>query len=485
MAVAALPARAADSFGLGSRNAALGGAVSATANDGHAAWYNPAALALFERGGAGVSYVTMMPQVEATLVDPGSLGRIGSYQVASGGALSADLTRKQLDQSFATASDLDRYSGVLLSFSFPLKLFIPSLPLRLVAGGDALIPADGRRLASFSGSTASSPFFPTWNTPFNQARINFALGAELWEGRFLVGAGAAVHSRVEGEVVTLNPVASYDPDNPEGNPPSPSTAQTTQNLGLAASAIAGLLVKPSPAWAFSFVYHGEEETSIALDVQATMELDLGKPIRIEVPYVMSGDFSYHPPRIVAGAAFSPIPRLTLSADAEVGFWSRFADHVQVIEMKVSPDALAEGDTLYLDDLGGSYRVAAESAPGMRVQDTIAPRAGVEYAFPSGLALRGGWSMRPAPLEENQGHANMFLDNTWHSASAGVGIPLSSPEGGVETWLNIHAQGVYLIPRYQFVGRTGSDGTPYARGLAYTEGFMAGFGIELSARLHSP
>jgi len=498
---------AADLFGLGSRDAALVGATSTVCDDGSAAWYNPAALGTLGRGQLSLFYVTMFPGgVEATITDYGSLGRIPSYQLSDeSGALSEELTRDSISKAVHDAAELDRFAAIGVNFNLRFQSLFPRLPFRLNLGGNLLIPIHTSvsstfpwidftwNLATFKAHTTDQPFFATWNPPFNQARINIGLGSEIWKEYLWLGIGAAIHSKVKGAVVTLTPVASYDPENPEHNQPTASQASTTQSLGLDAALTAGLLGRPVNVGGHqglvSFVYHAEEETAVDLDIDATMELDLGEPIRMEVPYIMAGSFAYRPHRLVAGLAYRFKERLTISADLELAFWSRFSDHFQVLEMQVSPDVLEEGNTLYLEDLGGDFRVKTDSKPWVHSRNTFNPKVGIEYTFDFGLAARLGYGYRQSPLEPDQRHMNMFLDNNWHTIGFGLGYQLSgrpasgdagsSGDSGPDATIGAHFQCIILEPRYNNVGRIGEEGDAIAKGIVLTEGYIAGFGLEIN------
>jgi hypothetical protein len=487
-------ATAADLFGLGSRDAALVGAVSTICQDGSASWYNPAALSLSDQGQMSLVYIGMWPRVSAQMTDYGSLGRIPTYQVEDeSGKLSEAMSKGAVRDAVDEAADLERFSAIGVNFNLRFHSLFPRLPFRLNLGANLLIPIEASSggltwiLAKFEAHNADQPFFPTWNAPFNQARINLALSAELWKKRLWLGAGAAIHSKVKGAVTTVTPVASYDAENPAKNPPAASQASTTQRLGLDAAATVGILGRPlnrnGHEGLISFVYHAQEETAVDLDIDARMELDLGDPIRMEIPYIMAGSFAYRPHRLLGGLAYRYKGTLTLTVELQYAFWSKFEDHFQVLEMEVPAEYLEEGNTLYLDDLGGMYRVKTEAKPWIYLRDTWEPRIGFEYAFPFGLALRLGYAYRQSPLEPDQRHMNMFLDNNWHVVGAGLGYRAvgKADRPGPQLVINAHFQGLFLEPRYNYVGRRGEDDQPVARGIVHTEGFIAGFGLEIDAR----
>jgi long-subunit fatty acid transport protein len=478
-----LSVRAADLFGLGSRNAALAGATSAVCDDGAASWYNPALLAATDAGGLTLYYVSMFPSVQAKVHDYGSLGNIEYYQgYDENGLLSSTATTDRIDALYRRAAELARFSGLGINFSVRFHELFDKLPFALVFGGSALIPQDGRNLASFSAQTVDQPFFPSWNTPFNQLRMNLGLGAEVWPGHLWLGAGFSVHSKVEGAVDTFTPLASYDPGNPDHNRPDPSAAGTTQSLGLRISPSAGLLYSPASWGRLSVVFHGEEHTTINLKARATMVLDLGEPLVMEVPYEMTGTFAYRPHRIVAGLAYLLGESLTVTAELEFGMWKNFADKLQILTMRVSDDALQGDDTIYLEDLAGDFRVASEDSPPIKLQQTWNPRVGAEYKFPCGFAARLGYGYRMSPLVGDQNHLNSFLDNNWHTLAAGIGFDfLARKKTGKSLAINAHFQGLILEPRYQAIGKADANGDSIAGGYVRTEGFISGFGVELSSR----
>ena len=151
-------------------------------------------------------------------------------------------------------------------------------------------------------------------------------------------------------------------------------------------------------------------------------------------------------------------------------------------MRVSKDALQGDDTIYLEDLAGDFRVATEETPPIKLQQTWNPRVGAEYKFPCGFAARVGYGYRMSPLVGDQGHLNAFMDNNWHTLGAGIGFDfLARKKTGKSMAINAHFQGLFLEPRYQAIGKADADGASIAGGYVHTEGFISGFGVELSSR----
>jgi hypothetical protein len=473
------PAQATEFFGLGSRNASMAGSVSTVCTDGYAARLNPSLLGMLDVPSLNLGYAGMVPALQSKVEDPGSLGWISAYRAGQEDNPNQAATLDAVKSAFNGAGDIDYYSGVSFSFVLPLRRLIPSLPFRMGMGGAFVIPQGGSMLAGFTSRSPDAPFYPTLGAPFNLARIQFGLGAELLKERLWLGAGLAVHSRAEGEVLTLTPIASHGGGGSGSNPPTPSQAETTQNLKLDITPTVGLTVQPVTWLRGAFVWHGEEETSIHMGIEATMELNLGSPVRIELPYVMSGSFAYKPHRFVGGLAFVPDDKLTLTAEVQFGLWERFADHLQVLYFSVDEAALEEDGTVYVEDLGSDFAVDAVRRPGLQSRNTLTPRFGVEYRLDS-LDLRAGYAYRPAPLAENQEHTNLLLDNSWHHITAGAGVYLKpkSKESSLQVLFNVHGEALVLNPRYNRVGRTDQQGNVYAKGLVLTQGAMYGFGAEL-------
>jgi len=472
-------ARASDLFGSGARNVAMGGAASASCNDGTAAAYNPALLGAIDSASLSIWYSGVFPSVEAEVEDFGSLGHIPGYQVGDDSGVSPELSRGAVQSAFASATDLDPYSGFGVAFVLPSSALFPGIPIEFGIGGSIEVPGAGTSLAEFSSRSPTQPFFPTWNTPFGQSRILFGLGVEVWEDVAWLGASASIHSAASGEVVTLTPIATFDPKHPDENMPTPSSARTTQELSLSVSPVAGLLVRPAKWLRLAAAYKGEEETSIAMDVAASMELNLGSSVEIELPYVMSGSFAYRPHRFTVGAALEPLDELTLTLDATYGLWEDFPSHVQVLSFHVADSALDEDGAIFIDDLGTKFRVDSEPLPILSARNTITPALGAEYRLPFGLDVRTGYSYRPSPMESDQGHVNMLLDNSWHQLSAGVGMRVSGEADGPKTMVSLSGQGIFLVTRHNKVGAADESGASSAAGLVKTSGWMGGVGVELS------
>lgn len=475
------PARATEFFGLGSKNASMAGTVSTVVQDGYAAWYNPSRLGALDVPCVNLGYAGMFPRLEATVEDAGSLGWISAYQARVNENLDKAASMDAVEAAFDKAGDIDYYSGISFSFALPVKRLVPALPFRLGVGGAFVIPQNGSMLAGFTSRSPDAPFHPTLGAPFNLARIQFGLGAEIVKKRLWIGAGVAIHSRAEGEVVTLTPIASRTKGGSGGTTPTPSQAQTTQNLKLDITPTVGVTLEPKEWMRGTLVWHGEEETSIHMGIGATMELNLGSPVRIELPYVMSGSFAYKPHRFIGGLAFLPDKRLTVTAEVQYALWERFADQLQVLYFSVDEQFLEEDGTVYIEDLGSDFAVDAVRRPGLKARNTVSPRLGLEYRLAMPLDLRAGWAYRPAPLEEDQQHSNLLLDNSWHHITAGAGIRLKekSKESPLSVTLNLHGETMVLVPRYNRVGRTDQQGEVYAQGLVLSEGYLLGFGAELA------
>ena len=183
-------------------------------------------------------------------------------------------------------------------------------------------------------------------------------------------------------------------------------------LPIRVAPTAGLLIRPTPWLRIGAAYRGELDLRLALDILANV--DVAGIVTGDAIITMRGINYFTPHRIEAGVSFDPIPRLTVAAGLAYEMWSRFSAGI--------------ADVRILVDLGLNPPMVQAFYPPDNFQDTISPRAGVEYRHDLAqnkyrLAVRGGYAYVPSPVPDQVGYSAL-VDNTRHVVSAGLGFRIA-------------------------------------------------------------
>ncbi len=391
-----------DTFGLGARSAAMGGAVTADVSDFSASYYNPAGLAETGDLRLEVGYYRAHPELRMAGRD------------------------NELDDIRAVVGGLvvpGRIAGT--TFAFGLALQLPderisrtrSLPLtqarwelydnrphRLFLGVNlAWKPLDW---LSFGGGIS---FMSTSET---RLEVTGEIPA----------IGAATRSRLEHALRTDLLSVRY----PQ----------------------AGVQVKASDSLSFGLSYRGEFQLGLALDANVTADITLGADaIPVYFQILTASINAFLPQQLTLGAAWHPLPSLRIGLDLTWVDWSAYRAPVGktdvVLDLTVPP-----AFSMFVTQPGpisGSRPVPANFT------DRIVPRLGVEWLAAEtryvDVRVRGGYFYELSPVPVQSGLSN-FVDTDRHAFSTGFGVALHDLGAGLPGTLLFDAyfQGSYMVPR---------------------------------------
>jgi len=373
-ALASLP----ELYGDGARSTAMGGTGVANANDGSAAFFNPAMLAFAKK-----------PVLTLNFASGSSVADVRSLEVGR------DVRRGSLDSPV--------YSGAGVGAVLPLG---GKLQDTVVLGIDFYTPTAG--LLRARSPTPDDPYlFMHHNMP-NRLIVAASVGVRLAE-TVTVGLGALVLADLDGSGadVTLDALNR-----------SLSDRSIDSGLYTKTAIIGGFTYAPSDALTIGFSYRGELDNvnHIPANIHVGNLVTLGMDISLR---------NHWTPHTFTGAvSFRPNPQWELAVDAIYGLWSRAPTPYTSIVVDVS------GDLLDSIGLGALLDMEAVS-PKPRFKDTLSLRVGSEYQTSENVLVRFGAGWRPTPvpqqntLEEESSPTNI-LDGNTVSFSGGLGLRFQDP-----------------------------------------------------------
>jgi long-chain fatty acid transport protein len=424
-----------DAFGFGSRETAMGGAVSADVNDFSANYYNPAGLALARGLEVGVGYF-----------------RADHFLTMNG--------RK---------SSIDPVKGIVGGAVIPGRFL--GVPFALGIG--VHLPDD-----RLSRDESPPQEVPRW---------------ELYQNRnqgFWFGANAAIRVlpwlQVGGGVMyTAGTTASLDiSGHLDLLEPDDSSLRDTVNANLAPIAYPdlGLRVEVTPALALSLVYRGQCATKLGVNAQVHAGLGVvsqGDLTTLALAMQSASVDTFLPQQAVWGASYRPVKGLHLNLDFTWVNWKTYVPPVTQISASLQAPAPPGGWPL---------GITAPTAPApvvilpIQMHDMLVPHLGAEWLAFEGRSVEGfvraGYEYARSPIGPQTG-ATSYVDRDRHSVSAGVGVRaerLTDLLPG-DVRLDLHAQ-LSVLPTStvtktdpaDLVGDTSAGGHIWNFGASATVGF---------------
>lgn len=382
-----------DTFGFGSRNQALSGAVAADVEDPSAVYYNPAGLA-----------------------------RSGDLRIMLG-YMRAHSSLAINGQD----SDVEAVAGTNLGISAP----IPIGTTRLAFGLGVHLP--DQRISRTRSVLTDRPRWELYDTRPHKIFLSTALAFQ--PVRYLrFGAGITFQSP---SALGLNLRGQADFFTPEA---SNLQHEFQGNLLSIRYPHAGIQIDPNDRISIGIAYRGRLTVRTKLDATVVGEITgFDPPVPINFTLANVGVNTFFPQQVVLSVAGRPIDALRLGFDLTWLDWSRHPSLIASDTVALSL-VLPPGFSLALP---GEIRGRKPIAMGMR--DRFVPRFSAEYRAVDrdalALDVRAGYVFERSSFPAQTGATN-FVDNDRHSVSLGVGVELRDLRPTIPGSMRLDAHFVY-------------------------------------------
>ncbi len=392
--VSAAHANAFDVFGIGARGTAMGGAMSATAGNYTALYYNVGGLTL-EEPGFGVGMMAAVDDVTIRLKP-----RPDGYNLPDLGTTSAAIPSKFRLNDRADTDDIEDTYGVYLGAVTDLG--VDELRLAVLV----FLPVNRVGLQSTHYPDEREQYFSNQLSfellgDRSQRQVIMVGGAYRLFRWLSVGAGLSwlPDSAGTNSVYLDNPTDQSDfdivLDNDQGGRIAPQ---------------AGFILSPSDGFRLGLAYRGELYFSLAgkneVQIRGFQDKEEQFPIDQEFEVVVN----YTPHQFAFGTAYET-DELLVSLDVTHALWEYYRNN------------------------------QGERVDGF--DNTFAFRLGAEYFWNPSFKLRGGVGYEPSPVPDQTGRTN-YVDNDRLILSLGAGHPLSFLDQAIE--LSWYVQVQHLLAR---------------------------------------
>ncbi len=384
-----------DTFGFGSRETAMGGAVSADVHDFSAGYYNPAGLAHspFE---IAIGYFRAVHDLRTN----GKNNNVDPVAGLSGGLV---------------------VPGKVLGFP--------------VAFGLALHLPDDR----ISRVRALRQEEPRWELYDNRnQRLYLAANVAISPWPWLeVGGGVCFMSATEGRLDITG----------EANLLNVSQSELRHEVSADLTAVRypqlGVRVKVGRRAALALVYRGQFSLDLDLSARLQGDISLGAQPLTSAYYALQEHSvdAFLPQQVVLGSSFELTPALHANLDLTWINWSAYES--PVADLKVNLDIPPPAGGWPAGITPPTVPAPTQLVP-LVLHDRIVPHLGVEWRAVrvgkwDGL-VRAGYEFQKSPIEPQTGVTN-YIDRDRHSVSLGLGVRVASPAAVLpgDVRLDLHAQ----------------------------------------------
>ncbi len=360
-------------YGFGPRAAAMGGAMTAEANDYSAVFYNPALLVdrTDVNFGASFQFHRMVSNVQAK-----------------------DLA-KDLDCANCNMPDT---VGTSLGLVFPLGGKVKN---HLAFGLGVYVPT--AVLLRLNSPPATTPYWYRYNGNPERLQLHIAAGIKIVEW-LKIGLGVQVLADLIGTSANVG-VDLFSKEIKSGD----------------INAYLGTRVAP----VFSVHLVPIKRLRLGVTFKYEMKLNYKIPATVDIAgigtlgFVISGTAHFTPHTLNFGAAFDVTDNFTLTAEGEWQNWSAAPSPYAGIIIDLS------GPTLEALGLGKALDV---SSPDRKTGflDTLGVRAGAEYRVTERFTARLGAFLRPTPVPKQDTQGTNLMDNTTVGITGGIGFNFPDP-----------------------------------------------------------
>lgn len=360
-----------DAFGFGARGIAMGGAVTATARDVSANYYNPGGLAAADHLHIDLGYVYTQPQAELNGRDVG----------------------------------VDRASGFQGGFLLPGVLFDHRVAFSL----GLYLPDD--RITRLRALRQSQPRFELYDNRPQRLVITSSASVEIVEG-LTVGAGVTYLSNTEGKLDVEGVVHLTDVERTR------LTSAVDVNLRAVRYPSFGIMWRPGRHWRFGLAEREDFSLALDLDVDVHGRIVAGPT---ETTVVEAGRFFltsindnlFSPRQVVGGVAYED-DAFTAALDVAWLQWSGFPSSTATIDLSLDLKPI-------------EFTIPIPDKPlDPDFHDIVVPRLGLEYrpvrSESLEVAVRLGGFFEPSPAPDQAGATN-YVDCDKLGLGTGVGLRL--------------------------------------------------------------
>jgi long-chain fatty acid transport protein len=393
-----------DTFGFGSRGAAMGDAQAADAQDFSANYYNPAGLAGAHDFEIAIGYFRATHELETN----------------------------------GKSNNVDPVSGLVGGLVLPGKVF--GIP---VAFGLGLhVPDD--RLSRVRDLPQTQPRWELYDN--RNQRVYLAANIAIRPWKWLeIGGGLSFMASTTGTLDISG----------EANILAVNSSQVRHEVDASLGAIRypqiGARVALSDRAALALVYRGQFSLDLSLTAQLLGEIatGTGQGQGLTTAYYALQSASidaYLPQQVVFGGSFLPHDRLKVNVDFTWVNWSAYITPVANVDVTLDIPPPVGG---WPNSIKPPTVPTKTAIVPLVMSDRIVPHVGVEWrAFDHGKFtgfLRAGYSFQKSPVGPQNGITN-YVDRDRHTMAIGAGILIDKPvtvlPGDVR--FDVHAQ-VDVLP----------------------------------------
>lgn len=371
-----------DVFGFGSRQTAMGGAVSADVSDFSATYYNPAGLALARGLEVTVGYF----RADHFLYMNGKNSGVDPVKGTVGGAV---VPGKVLGVPFA----------------FGIGFHIPDNWITRVRA----LPQTEPRWEMYDNRNQSLWF-----------GVDVAVSPLPW---LQLGGGLTFMAATTATLDISGHIDLFTPTD------SSLRHEVDADVTLIAYPAFGARVEATKDLAFSLVYRGQFKEQLIVNANVLSGVGLGRAGDLTVLALgLQSDTvdAFLPQQVVLGGSWKATPDLHVNLEAEWVNWGAYIPPVAQITTQLNVPAPAGGWPLGIQ---APTTPPATIVLPIVIHDTVVPRVGVEWravARPRWEGfVRGGYEYAKSPIADQSGPTN-YVDRDRHTMSAGVGLRLIHP-----------------------------------------------------------
>jgi long-chain fatty acid transport protein len=369
-----------DSFGLGSRSTAMGGAVSASARDFSANYYNPSGLALARGTDLSAGYAFVAQDLELN----GHDSQVDPVRAIVGGVVAP---------------------GAILAIPFAFGLAVH-------------LPDD--RLSRARSMRAEDARWVLWdNRPqLIYLSTNLAIRPVEW---LAIGGGVSFLAATRGAFEITG--TAMLPTNQRSEYDSELRHEVDADLTAVRYPAFGVTVSPNDRLDVALVYRDQAQIELEIDAELRGTVD-ATLVRVPARYELSSTTmnAFIPRQLVLGASWLMLDRLQIGLDVTWLNWAAYQSPISRTRSELDVDIDLQGF-----ELPPNPKPTARVDPGF--ENRLVPRIGIEYRLAVRrrfeAPLRAGYVYEASPVPPQTGNTS-FADADRHVLSAGAGFIWSEP-----------------------------------------------------------